>query len=153
MNDINKTILIGRLTREAESNYTNSGLFVCKFSIAVNYSKKNGDNWEKEVSFFDVKSLGKRAEGLFQYLERGKHVCVEGELRQERWEKDGVKRSRVVINAYNIQLLGGNSENTESQNNTSPTPPAQKPQQNSLFTPPPSTSTPNADEFEDDLPF
>lgn len=109
-NDINKVILVGRLTRDAELKYTNSGLAVCKFSLAVNRRKRSGDQWEDEANFFDVTLWGKQGEALNQYLSKGKQIAVEGELRQSRWEQDGQKRSKVEVAANNIQLLGGNSD-------------------------------------------
>ncbi len=107
MEDVNYVIIIGRLTRDAELKYTNSGLAVSSFSLAVNRRKRSGDNWEDEVSFFDLALFGKRAESLNQYLTKGQQVAVEGSLTQDRWEQDGNKRSKVKIIADNIQLLGG----------------------------------------------
>ena len=107
MEDVNYVIIIGRLTRDAELKYTNSGLAVSSFSLAVNRRKRSGDNWEDEVSFFDLALFGKRAESLNQYLTKGQQVAVEGSLTQDRWEQDGSKRSKVKIIANNIQLLGG----------------------------------------------
>jgi single-strand DNA-binding protein len=65
---------------------------------------------------------GRQGESLNQYLVKGKPVGVDGELRQERWEKDGQKRSKVEVVASNIQLLGGgearNSEEAPSNSRT-----------------------------------
>ena len=110
MEDVNYVIIIGRLTRDAELKYTNSGLAVSSFSLAVNRRKRSGDNWEDEVSFFDLALFGKRAESLNQYLTKGQQVAVEGSLTQDRWEQDGNKRSKVKIIANNIQLLGGRGQ-------------------------------------------
>ena len=108
MIDINRVILIGRLTRDAELKSIASGLTVCKFSIAVNRHRKNGDQWEEEANFFDVTVWGRSGEVLHQYLVKGKMVAVDGELRQDRWQQDGQNRSKVEIIANNLQLLGGN---------------------------------------------
>ncbi len=106
-NDINQVVLIGRLTRDAELKYTNSGTAVSHLGLAVNRRRKVGDNWTDEASFFDVVVWGRSAESLNQYLTKGKQIGVMGELRQNRWEQDGQNRSRVEIVANNIQLLGG----------------------------------------------
>jgi len=106
--DINNVVLFGRLTRDAELKYTVGGQAVCKFSIAVNRLRKNGEQWEDEANFFDIVLWGKRGEALNQYLVKGKAVGVEGELRQDRWQQDGQNRSKVEIIANNIQLVGGN---------------------------------------------
>lgn len=110
MSDINSVNIIGRLTRDAELSYTPSGFAICKFSVAVNRKRKQGEEWVDEVAFFDVTLWGKRGEGIASYLTKGKQVGIEGELRQDRWEKDGVKRSKVYIDGRNIQLLGGKKE-------------------------------------------
>jgi single-strand DNA-binding protein len=107
MADLNFVTIIGRLTRDAELKYTSGGTAVCKFSIAVNRRRKAGDVWTDEASFFDVVLWGKPGEALNQYLGKGKQVGIDGELRQERWEKDGQNRSRVEIVANSVQLLGG----------------------------------------------
>ena len=107
MTDLNHVTLIGRLTRDAELKYTPNGFAISNFSIAVNRRRKNGEQWVEEANFFDITLYGKSAESLKQYLIKGKQVAVDGELRQDRWEQDGQPRSRVVIAANNIQLLGG----------------------------------------------
>ena len=107
MADINNVVIVGRLTRDAELKYTTGGTAVSKLGIAVNKRKKQGDEWKEEASFFDVTLWGKMAEGLYTYLVKGKQVAVEGELEQERWEKDGQNHSKVTITASNVQLLGG----------------------------------------------
>lgn len=107
MTDINRVFLVGRLTRDVDLRFTTAGTPVAKFSIAVNRSKKSGDQWDEEVNFFDIVLWGKTAEALSKYLIKGKQVAIDGELRQSRWEQDGQSRSRVEVHASNIQLLGG----------------------------------------------
>jgi len=108
MADINHVVLVGRLTRDAELKYTASGQAVCKFSIAVNRRRKNGDQWEDEANYFDIVLWGRQGESLNQYLLKGKSIGVDGELRQDRWQQDGQNRTKVEIVANNVQLLGGN---------------------------------------------
>ena len=105
--DINSVVLIGRLTRDAELRYSNSGTAICKFSIANTYSRKTGDTWGEETNFFDAVLMGRRAEALHKYLVKGKQVGIKGELRQDRWEQDGQRRSRVEIWVNDVNLLGG----------------------------------------------
>jgi single-strand DNA-binding protein len=110
MADINHVVLVGRLTRDAELKYTANGQAVCKFSLAINRRRKNGEQWEDEANYFDVVLWGRQGEALTQYLLKGKTIGVEGELRQDRWQQqDGQNRSRVAVVAANIQLLGGGS--------------------------------------------
>ncbi|MDR1566685.1 MAG: single-stranded DNA-binding protein [Treponema sp.] len=107
MADINHVVLVGRLVRDAELKYTANGQAVCKFSIAVNRSRKNGDQWVEEPNFFDIVLWGRQGEAVGKYLVKGKSVGVDGELRQDRWQQDGQNRSKVEIVASNLQLLGG----------------------------------------------
>lgn len=108
--DINRVIIVGRLTKDSELMYTNTGYPICKFSIAVNRRRKQGEEWIDEANFFDVSLWGKRGESLNQYLAKGQQIACEGQLKQERWEQDGVKRSKVIIEANNIQLIGSKPE-------------------------------------------
>ncbi|GMO50574.1 MAG: single-stranded DNA-binding protein [Treponemataceae bacterium] len=107
MSDVNRVIVIGRLTRDAELKYTQAGFAISNFSVAVNRRRKNGEQWVDEANYFDVSLFGKQAETLKPYLVKGKQIAVEGELKQDRWEQDGQPRSKVVISASNVQLLGG----------------------------------------------
>lgn len=115
--DINHVIEIGRLTRDAEVTYTPGGMAVAKFSIAVNRRVKKGQEWVDEANYFDVSVFGKQAENLKQFLTKGKQVCVDGYLKQDRWQDQatGQNRSAVKIIANDVQLLGGRDGG--SQNN------------------------------------
>ena len=108
--DINVVVLVGRLTRDCELKSTPQGTSVCRFSIAVNRRKRTGDRWEDEVSYFDVVLWGKSADTLKPYLQKGRQVSIEGELRQNRWEQDGKTNSKVEVVANNVQLLGGGNQ-------------------------------------------
>ena len=116
MNDLNFVVEIGRLTRDPELTYTQKGTAKLSFSIAVNRSVKQGNEWADQVSYFDVESWGRSAETVNQYLFKGKQVSVSGSLKQERWTAhDGSSKSRVVIVAEAVQLLGGNEQKQSYQ--------------------------------------
>ena len=110
MTDINNVTLVGRLTKDADIRYTTGGTAVLNFSVAVNESRKQGEKWIEEASFFDVPLFGKMAETLKQYLTKGKQVAINGRLQQQRWEQDGQPRSKVVVIANAVQLLGGKTD-------------------------------------------
>lgn len=120
MSDINSVVLCGRVTRDAQVKYTSGGMAVSEISVAVN--RYAGKDKGEEVSFFEVNLWGKTAEALVQYLTKGRQIVVQGELRQERWEKDGQKQSKVRINATNIQLVGGKEEKAEPARQSAPQP-------------------------------
>lgn len=110
MKDINIVILVGRLTKDGELKYAKSGLPILAFSLAVNRSVKQGDGWKDEVSFIDCEHMGKPAEAVARYLTKGQQVGVEGELKQDRWEQNGQARSKLVVSAHNVRLMGGKQE-------------------------------------------
>jgi len=141
---INHVVLIGNLTRNAELKYTNSGMAISTFSLAVNQRRKRDDQWVDEAHFFDIEYFGKAAEAVNQYLVKGKQVGVEGSLRQDRWEKDGQARSKVKITANNVMLLGGRPQGSAT-GAAGAAGPAGAPEAAEV--------APPADTFEDDIPF
>ena len=119
MTDLNKVILIGRLTQDCGNDernfqYVGNGTAKAVVSLAVNRSVKKNGNWVDEVSFINVTIWGKTAENLKQYLKKGTQICVEGYLTQDRWEKDGKKESRLNVTAESVQLLGGGNKQNDS---------------------------------------
>ena len=142
--DINVVVLVGRLTRDCELKSTPQGTSVCRFSIAVNRRKRTGDRWEDEVSYFDVVLWGRSAETLNPYLQKGRQVSIEGELRQNRWEQDGKTNSKIEVVANNVQLLGGGNQGPV----TGPSRPDQRMDQS-----PANLSGPEAFDDGDDIPF
>lgn len=157
MRDINVVVLVGRLVRDSELKYTKSGMPVARFSIAVNRSRKQGDEWVDEVSFFDVDFWGKGGEAVNRYLVKGQQVGVEGELRQDRWEQDGAQRSKVVVNATNVRLLSGAAQGqgstqgaAQGNGHDEAAPDAAKPRQ---YAPATGPQIQASDQFDDDIPF
>ena len=106
MASYNRVILVGNLTRDPELRYIPSGTAVSDISLAVNERIKKGDQWVDEVSFIDVTLWGRTAEIANEYLSKGSPLLVEGRLRQERWEKDGQKHSKLKVTCDRMQMLG-----------------------------------------------
>lgn len=120
MTDINTVVLVGRLTRDAELKYTKGGTAVMAFSIAVNKSKKEGDQWRDEGHFFDCSMFGKRAESLNQYLTKGMQIAVSGSLEQQRWESKDGARSKIVVIVEELSMLGGKKGEKREKNDDHP---------------------------------
>lgn len=112
--DINSLTIIGRLTKDPESGFTQTQKQYTKFSIANNQGKK-GD--QDAVSFFDCVAWAKTAELCQQYIKKGSQVCIIGRLSQSRFtDKNGQNRSKVEIICNNVQFLGGkNEQNNQPQ--------------------------------------
>ena len=107
---MNRFEVIGRLTRNAELKFSNSGLPISTFAIAENTKVKGVD----EVSYYDMVSFGKYAETMNPYLNKGTEIVVFGKFKQDRFEKDGVKRSKIKFLAEHIHLCGGVQHNNQA---------------------------------------
>ena len=126
-NDLNKWIVIGRLTRDVGSDpngrdfgYLQNGTCKAVISIASNRSKKQSDgSYADEVSYFNINVWGKMAENLKPYLLKGTQVMVEAVLKQDRWQdkQTGENKSQIAIHAENVQLLGSKRDNSSQQFN------------------------------------
>lgn len=142
MSDLNKWIGIGRLARDAELKYTNGGMAVLNFSIAVGRSippKEDGGEWKTQTSFFDCVCFGRTAEHKAKMMTKGRQVGIEGEPQQEKWEKDGVMHYRIKFICSSIQILALPKGQSERQ-------PGEEPAQQGA-------PAPSADDFESDIPF
>lgn len=98
---INRVILIGRMARDPELKFTQSGKAVAIFSIAVNNPYKKDD-----VSFFNIVVWGKTAENCANYLAKGRLVGLEGRLQSRSYEtQNGEKRYVTEVVADNVEFL------------------------------------------------
>ena len=126
MNQLNVILIEGNLARDPQLKYSSAGKAVCSFAIGVNRSWKKDGQWVNEASFFDVDAWGKLAETCAQYQRKGSGVRVVGSLRQDRWEADGVQRSRVKIIAEHVEFMpkrekaGGAEEGAAQQEDVQP---------------------------------
>jgi single-strand DNA-binding protein len=99
----NRVVLAGNLTRDPELRFTNDGIPVCSFGIAVNRVRSRSE----EVDFFDISAWRELGETIANYKKKGDPILVEGRLQYRTWEaQDGSKRSKVDVVADNVQFLG-----------------------------------------------
>ena len=103
--DINRVVIVGRLTRESELKQTTSGKSLCKFSIAVS-------GYKDEVGFFDCIAWGTTAETIAKYVQKGKRIGIDGSLKFSSWVTDNKRQSKVEINVDTFQFL--DSKQTDS---------------------------------------
>lgn len=105
--NVNKAILVGRITNDLELKKLPSGNAVTSFSLATNktYTDNNGNKQEK-VEFHNVVVFGKTAENVARYMTKGSQIFIEGELQTRNWEdKDtGKKMYRTEIVAQHVQF-------------------------------------------------
>lgn len=112
MANLNRVMLIGRLTRDPESRTFANGGKVCSFGFAVNNRKKNSaGQWEDAPVFLDCEAFnrgeyGKTADLCEQYLQKGHQAYIEGHLKLDEWTgQDGQKRSKIKIVVDGVQFL------------------------------------------------
>lgn len=96
--------IVGNVVRAPELRFTPSGQANCRFGVAVNrrWQNKQTNEWEEQVSFFDVTCWRELAENVSESLTKGSRVIVTGRLEQRTWEQDGNKRSAVEIIADEV---------------------------------------------------
>src|SRR5262245_42184772 len=118
MANLNRVMLIGRLTRDPELRTFGNGGRVAKFGFAVNNRKKNQQTgqWEDDAVFLDCEAFNrgtpespgrKLADLVEQYLSKGRQVFIEGHLRLDQWtsNQDGQKRQKLMVVVDDLQFL------------------------------------------------
>ncbi len=106
--DLNKVMIIGRLTRDPELRTTPSGINVCQIGVATSYVYTNQATGQKveQTEFHNVVLWRKLGEIAAQYLKKGTQVFIEGRLQTRSWDgKDGQKKNRTEIVADNMIML------------------------------------------------
>lgn len=112
MADLNKCFLLGRLTRDPDLRGTPSGGKVCTLGLATSRKFNSNGQEKEETLFIDINVWGRQAENCGKYLAKGSQVLIEGRLRLDQWEdrNGGGKRSKIVVEAENVQFMGGRPE-------------------------------------------
>jgi single-strand DNA-binding protein len=157
--NVNKVILVGRLTRDVEIRNTSSGQTVASISIATNrFWKDKGGQRQDQTEFHNIVLWGRLAEIAGQYLSKGQEAYFEGRLQTRKYTaKDGTERRTTEVVAENMQLGSrpqGTSAPSSSFNSPSPAKPATPAQE----APAEEIPTINLDEEEnevkiEDVPF
>lgn len=107
MASFNRVVLMGNLTRDVEVRYLQSGTAVADITLAVNDRRKsNTGEWIEETSFIDCTLWGRTAEVAGEYLSKGAPALVEGRLKQESWEQEGQKRSKIKVIVEQLRMVG-----------------------------------------------
>ncbi|MBL9088844.1 MAG: single-stranded DNA-binding protein [Planctomycetia bacterium] len=162
MANLNKVMLIGRLTRDPETRHTQGGQSVTNFGLAVNrsYRKKDSDEKVEETTFIDVEAWGVGGETFARYMKKGRQAYIEGRLKLDSWEKDGQKRTKLSVVMEEFQFLDGGAGGggggpgggpgggaSGGMGGDAPARPARRP-----ASPAPAAPDDNA-RFDDDIPF
>ena len=110
--NINRVVLVGRLTSDPELRALPSGASVCGIRLACNASRKNSDgDYTEKPNFFNVSVFGASGESVHRYMSRGRRVAIDGHLEWREWDTpEGTKRQAVDIVAESVQFLDGRGD-------------------------------------------
>lgn len=111
--NLNKVILVGRLTKDPEGRTTPNGRAVTTFSVATNRVWTDAAGSKQEAAeYHNIVLWGRTAEVAVQYLSKGQEVLIEGRIQTRSWEgKDGIKRYTTEIIGDNMQM-GSRAQNS-----------------------------------------
>lgn len=109
---INHLSLQGRLVADPEIRDANSGVKVANFRVA--WSEKFKDRENK--CFLECKAFSGLAEHIGRYFTKGQEIVVEGKLHTDEWEKDGQKRSKIVLLVSTVHFCGSKKDNGGGSN-------------------------------------
>ncbi len=117
---MNKVILIGNLTRDPELSTTNSGVSVCRFSIAVQRTFQNNEG-ERDADFFNIVVWRALGENCHRFLKKGSKCAVVGRLQNSSYEaSDGTKRYTTDVIADTVEFLSGRNSDSNSESTLAP---------------------------------
>lgn len=117
---INRVVLVGRLTRDPEMKYTQSGIAVTRFTLACD-RPFTGQDGKREADFIDCTVWRKQAENVAQYLKKGSLAGVEGRLQISSYEdKDGQRRYRAEVVADSVRFLESKKDSASATQASAP---------------------------------
>ncbi|ARF14307.1 MULTISPECIES: single-stranded DNA-binding protein [Sporosarcina] len=112
---INRVVLVGRLTKDPELKYTQTGIAVTRFTLAVNRAFANAQG-EREADFITCVAWRKQAENIANYLRKGSLAGVDGRIQTGSFEgQDGKRVYTTEVVADSTQFLEPRNANTERQ--------------------------------------
>lgn len=107
-----RVILVGNLGRDPEMRYSQSGIPITNFSLAVGRRRRQPDgSYTDETNWFRITLYRQQAENAAEWLKKGNRVLVEGQLRIHTYTgQDGVERTSVDVDADGFQNLSPRGE-------------------------------------------
>ena len=151
---INKVLITGNLTRDAELRATPSGFQVLSFGVAVNDRRLNQhtQQWEDLANIVESNNLGNRAPPRSQINGKGKKVAIEGKLRWSQWQaKDGAKRSKLEVVVDELEFMARNGN--QPQVSAAPVPAGMQPATAQAYQALGAVPQVDASPYDEDIPF
>lgn len=118
---MNKLTIIGNLVADPQSHATQDGKTVCNFSLAVNRRQRR--EGQQEADFFRVAAWNQLGENCQKFLAKGRKVCVVGPVSVRTYQaQDGSTRANMEVTAQDVEFLGGQGGNQNTETNAEPAP-------------------------------
>ncbi len=150
---INRTVLVGRLTRDPELRYTSSNIAVVKFTLAVNRTFA-GPTGEREADFIQCVVWRKQAENLARFIKKGSLLGIEGRIQTGSYDdKDGIRKYTTEVVCDSVQFLEPKNQDNDYNKDYGSQDYSRSYQKKDYQKPKKQESTPTIDVAEDDLPF
>lgn len=165
MRGVNKAIIVGTMGQDPEVRHNQAGNAMANLSLATNESWKDKQTGEKKerTEWHRVSMFGRLAEIAGEYLSKGSHLYIEGQIRTRKWtDQQGQDRYTTEVVAREMQMLGGGQQQGAPQRQAPPQqqPAQQQPPQQQRQAPPPQQQPPQQQppfdefgDFDDDIPF
>lgn len=121
---MNNVQILGRLTKDPELRYGQTGKAICNFSIAYNRNKDEAD-------FFECTAFDKTAETISGYVKKGQRILIDGRLQQDRWKDQQTNENRsmvkILVNRFDFiesaEQGSGQQQPPQGAHNAPPPPP------------------------------
>jgi len=153
---INRTVLVGRLTKDPEVRFTSSNIAYARFTLAVNRTF-SGPSGEREADFIQCIAWRRQAENLARFVKKGSLVGVEGRIQTGSYDdKDGVRKYTTDVVADSVQFLESKSQDSYDNDDNNDVPRNSREYNDNKYqekTVEKKQNTPSIDVSEDDLPF
>lgn len=128
MRGVNKVIIVGNTGSDPEVSLFQNGGSVATIAVATSekYQNKQTGEWVENTEWHRVKAFGKLAEIIAQYVRKGAPIYIEGKLKTDKYtDKNGIERYATNIIADQMQMLGGNQNVQQNNQQPQPSPYAQ----------------------------
>lgn len=152
---INRVVLVGRLTKDPELKYTQSGIAVCRFTLACNRPFKSGEG-EQQADFINCVTWRKQAENTANFLRKGSLAGIEGRINTSSFDgQDGKRVFLTEVVADSVQFLEprNRSEQSNSSSGQANTQQYQQPNNTGGYNRDPFVNDAPVEVSDDDLPF